>query len=112
MKNRGEIVFMDVNYFKLLKYQTSVGEQLIYDRKKDYYLIINNYLNRTLMLIEFRTQFLDMEKEDREKGYVILGNIQATVPDWRRRIVTWLTRRSDEIQIQAIISSCEAKIGQ
>jgi len=33
------------------------------------------------MLIEFRTQFLDMKKEDREKEYVILGNIQATVPD-------------------------------
>jgi len=31
MKNRGEIGFMDVNYFKLLRYQTSVGEQLIYD---------------------------------------------------------------------------------
>jgi len=81
MKNRGEIGFMDVNYFKLLRYQTSVGEQLIYDQKKDYYLIINKYLNRTLMLIEFRTQFLDMKKEDREKEYVILGNIQATVPD-------------------------------
>ena len=76
MGNRGEIVFLDANYFKLLSYQTIVGKQLIYDRKKDYYSIINKYLNRNLTLLEFQTQFLDMEKEDRERGYVILGNIQ------------------------------------
>jgi hypothetical protein len=76
MDNCGEIVFLDVNYFKLLRYQTSVGEQLIYNRKEDYHSIINKYLNKTLTLIEFRTQFLDMEKEDIEKGYVILENIQ------------------------------------
>jgi hypothetical protein len=76
MENRGEIVFLDTNYFKLLRYQTSVGKQLIYDRKEDYYSIINKYLNKTLTIIEFRAQFLAMEKEDMEKGYVILGNIQ------------------------------------
>ncbi len=76
MKNCEEIVFLDANYFKLLRYQTSVGKQLIYNRKEDYYLIINKYLNKTLTLLEFRTQFLDMEKENIEKGYVILENIQ------------------------------------
>jgi hypothetical protein len=76
MKNCEEIVFLDANYFKLLRYQTSVGKQLIYNRKEDYYSIINKYLNKTLTLLEFRTQFLDMEKEDIEKGYVILENIQ------------------------------------
>ena len=29
-----------------------------------------------LVSLSFRTQFLDMEKEDIEKGYIILGNIQ------------------------------------
>jgi hypothetical protein len=53
-----------------------VGKQLIYNQKEDCYLIINKYLNKTLPLLEFRTQFLDMEKEDIEKGDVILGNIQ------------------------------------
>lgn len=76
MENCGKIVFLDANYFKLLRYQTSVGKQLIYNRKEDYYSIINKYLNKTLTLLEFRTQFLDMEKEDIEKGYIILGNIQ------------------------------------
>jgi hypothetical protein len=76
MKNCGEIVFLDANYFKLLRYQTSVGKQLIYNRKEDYYSIINKYLNKTLTLFEFRTQFLDMEKEDLDEGGVILENIQ------------------------------------
>ena len=76
MENRGEIVFLDANYFKLLRYQTSVGKQLIYDRKEDYYSIINKYLNKTFTINEFRAQFLATGKEDMEKGYVILKNIQ------------------------------------
>jgi len=76
MQNCGKIRFADANYFKLVRYRTSVGEQLIYNRKEDYYSIINKYLNKTLTLVEFRTQFLDMEEEDMEKGYSILGNIQ------------------------------------
>lgn len=33
MKNYGEIVLLDENYFKLLRSQTSVRKQLIYNRK-------------------------------------------------------------------------------
>ena len=76
MENCGEIVFLDENYFKLLRYQTSVSKQLIYNRKENYYSLINKYLNKTLTLLEFRTQFLEMEKEDLDKGGVILGDIQ------------------------------------
>lgn len=76
MENRGEIAFLDTNYFKLLRFKTSVQKQLIYDRKQDYYSIINKYLNKTLTIIEFRAQFLAMQKEDMKKGYIILGNIQ------------------------------------
>ena len=76
MQNCGKIEFTDANYFKLIRYQNSLGKQLIYNRKEDYYSIINKYLNKTLTLVEFRTQFLDMEEEDMEKGYSILGNIQ------------------------------------
>jgi hypothetical protein len=76
MENCRKIVFLDENYFKLLRYQTSVSKQLIYNRKEDYYSLINKYLNKTLTLLEFRTQFLEMEKEDLNKGGVILGDIQ------------------------------------
>lgn len=76
MENCGKIVFLDANYFKLLRCKTSVCNQLIYNRKEYYYSIINKYLDKTLTLLEFRTQFLDMQKEDIEKGYIILGKRQ------------------------------------
>ena len=76
MKKCGKIVPPDENYFKLLSYKTSVSEQLIYNRKEQYYSIIEKYLNKNLTLLEFRTQFLNMEEEDIEKGDVIFENRQ------------------------------------
>ena len=76
MQHSGELVFSDANYFKLLGYRTSVTDQLMYNRKEEYYSIINKYLNKTLTLKEFRTQFLNLQDEDIDKKMVILGNIQ------------------------------------
>ena len=76
MQNRGEIVFLDTNYFKLLRYSTSVMYQCMYNRKEEYYSIIHNYLNKTLTLDEFQTQFLNLQDEDIDKKDVIFGNIE------------------------------------
>ena len=76
MQHSGELVFSDANYFKLLGYRTSVTDQLMYNRKEEYYSIINKYLNKTLTLDEFRTQFLNLQDEDIDKKMVILGNIE------------------------------------
>ena len=76
MENCRKIVFSEANYFKLLRYRTSLGKQLSYNRKEDYYSIIEKYLNKNLTLLEFRTQFLNLERADMEKGYTILGNRQ------------------------------------
>lgn len=76
MQHSGELVFSDANYFKLLRYRTSVTYQLMYNRKEEYYSIINKYLNKTLTLKEFRTQFLNLQDEDIDKKMVILGNIE------------------------------------
>jgi len=75
LKN-GRISFMDSNYFELVEYSPSVGYQLIYARKKIFFSLIDNYLNGTLTLLEFRTQFLEMEREIHKKGEFILKNIQ------------------------------------
>lgn len=48
-----------------------MGQQLIYNRKKDYYSISNKFT-----LVGFQTQFLDIQNEDLEKAYGILRNIQ------------------------------------
>lgn len=71
-----KISFMDPNFFELLDYSTSISEQLRYERKKDYFLLVENYLDGTLSLMEFRTQFLKMEREDAQKGEMILQNLQ------------------------------------
>ena len=102
MENRGEIVFLDANYFKLLRYRTSVGKQLSYNRKEEYYSIIEKYLNKNLTLLEFRTQFLNLERADAEKGYSILRNRQELE-------VFYLTEDSKEYYslLGKIIDLCE-----
>lgn len=97
MENRGEIMFLDTNYFKLLRYKTSVGKQLIYDRKEDYYLIINKYLNKNLTLVEFQTQFLNMGKEDMDKGYQILVYSQELEVFYLAEDLEKFSRLIDEI---------------
>ena len=97
MENRREIVFLDTNYFKLLRYKTSVGKQLIYDRKEDYYLIINKYLNKNLTLVEFQTQFLNMGKEDMDKGYQILVYSQELEVFYLAEDLEKFSRLIDEI---------------
>ena len=76
LNESGRISFLDSNWIELVQYSTSVGYQLIYERKKIFFSLIDNYLNGTLTLLEFRTQFLEMERENKKKGELILKNIQ------------------------------------
>lgn len=114
MKNCGEIVFLDANYFKLLRYRISVTDQLIYNRKEDYYSIINNYLNKTLTLDEFRTQFLNLQDEDIDKKVVILGNIEEfevfyLVEDLEKfsRLISEITTLCEEYYVLEPMSETE-----
>lgn len=76
LNGSGRILLLDSNWMELVEYSTSVGYQLIYERKKDYFSLIDNYLNGTLSLLEFRTQFIEMEGENHKKSLLILENIQ------------------------------------
>lgn len=55
-KNRSE-------YLGLLNYQASVEQQITYNRKNDYFLLINKYLNQLITPSEFQIEFLEMEKK-------------------------------------------------
>lgn len=72
----GKISLLDANFLELLDYSTSVSFQLTYDRRKDYFLLIEKYLNKTLSLIEFRTQFTEMRSEDSKKACMIRQNLE------------------------------------
>ena len=76
LEESGKISFLDENYFELLSYKASVEEQISYNRKKDYFLLIHEYLSRVISPYEFRSKFLQMEKEDSKKATIILEDFQ------------------------------------
>jgi len=63
-------------YLELLNYQASVEQQITYNRKNDYFLLINKYLNQLITPSEFRIEFLKMEKQDGTKAKKILQDFQ------------------------------------
>ena len=73
LEEKGEISFLDL---ELLRLKASVTQQMRYNRKKDYFSLIDKYLSQIISPYEFRSKFLQMEKEDSEKASIILENIQ------------------------------------
>jgi hypothetical protein len=59
-----------------LSYKSSVAEQIYCNRKKDYFLLIHEYLSRVIPPYEFRFKFLQMEREDSKKATIILKDFQ------------------------------------
>ena len=49
---------------------------MYYNRKKDYFILIDQYLSRIIPPYEFRSKFLQIEKEDSEKSTLILEDFQ------------------------------------
>ena len=76
LEDNGKISLLDENFFKLLGYKTSVEEQITYDRKADYFLLIHQYLTRVISLYEFQSKLVEMEEEDSTKARIILENFQ------------------------------------
>ena len=59
-----------------MSYRASVAEQISYNRKKDYFILIDEYLSRIITPYEFRFRFLKMENEDSEKSTIILEDFK------------------------------------
>jgi len=73
LQENGEISFLDL---ELLSLKASVAQQMCYNRKNDYFILIDKYLSQIISPDEFRSKFLQMEKEDSEKATIILENFQ------------------------------------
>ena len=73
LKESGKISFLDL---ELLRYRASVGQQFNYNRKKDYFILIHEYLSQIITPYEFRSKFLEMQKDDSAKATIILENFQ------------------------------------
>jgi len=63
-------------FLELLNYQASVEQQIIYNRKNDYFLLIDKYLNQLITSFEFQIEFLKMEKQDDTKAKKIFQDYQ------------------------------------
>jgi 3-dehydroquinate dehydratase len=73
LEEKGGISFLDL---ELLSYKSSVAKQISYNRKKDYFIVIHQYLSPIITLSEFRSKFLQMKKDDSAKATIILENFQ------------------------------------
>jgi hypothetical protein len=73
LEKKGEISFLDL---ELVTYEASVAKQIWYNRKKDYFIVIHEYLSQIITPYEFRSKFLQMKKDDSAKATIILENFQ------------------------------------
>lgn len=73
LEANGDITFLDL---ELLSFKASVAQQMCYNRKKDYFLLIDEYLSRVIPPYEFRSKFLQMKKEDSKKSIIILEDFK------------------------------------
>jgi len=67
---------LDKTFVELLSYQASIGGQISYNRKENYFSLIDKYLNRVIAPNEFRSKFLEMEKQDSRAVDIILEDFQ------------------------------------
>ena len=73
LEEKKKISFLDL---ELLTYEASVVEQIWYNRKKDYFIVIDEYLSQIITPYQFRSKFLQMKKDDSVKATRILENFQ------------------------------------
>ena len=60
IEKNGKFSFLDL---ELLGLKASLAKQMFYTRKKDYFLLIEEYLSRIISPSAFRSKFLALEKE-------------------------------------------------
>ena len=73
MRDNGEISFLDN---RLLTYQATVEQQITYNRKTNYFLLIDEYLTQIITPDKFRSSFISMIKKDAKEAATILKNFQ------------------------------------
>lgn len=73
LEKNNKITFLDL---ELVTYKASIESQICYNRKENYFSLINRYLIGTLDGPDFRSQFLKMENQDRKIAYTIKRDFQ------------------------------------
>lgn len=70
------IIFDNPEYRELISYQASVYHEVNFRRKSEYYSLINQYLDTTIMSHQFIAKFLQMLKKDKDDAKKILQSLK------------------------------------
>jgi len=73
LEKSNKITFLDL---ELLTYGASIESQICYNRKENYFSLIEKYLRGKIAGHEFRSKFLEMEKQDGRTAYIIKQDFQ------------------------------------
>lgn len=73
LEKNNKVTFLDL---ELLTYKASIESQICYNRKENYFSLIEKYLKGKLAGHDFRSKFLKMETSDRKTAYTIKRNFQ------------------------------------
>ena len=76
LKENNEISLSDEDFMELLKYEVYVQDQISYDRKDEYFLLIIKFLNRSLGIYNFESQMKELREQDNQKSKIVLENPQ------------------------------------
>ena len=63
-------------FVELLSYNARVTSQISYERKKEYYSLISQYVENMITLPMFQSEFLEMEKKDAEAAKRITNDFK------------------------------------
>ena len=73
LEKNNKITFLDP---ELVGYGANIESQIYYNRKEEYFSLIEKYLKRKLSGYEFRSKFLKMEIEDGKTAYTIARDFE------------------------------------
>lgn len=76
LKLNNKISFLDEDFMELLTYKSNVAEQISYDRKEAYFLLISKFLDRSITISDFNSQIKELQEQDNRKSKIVLKNFE------------------------------------
>ena len=73
LEKKGEISYL---HSDLVSYEASISEQIAYNRKQDYFILIHQYLTQAITPHDFRSKFSQIVDDDAAQVRLILKNFQ------------------------------------
>ena len=77
-QNKSLILENKNEFLELLTYSARVGDQICYERKKEYYFLISQYVKKKAnpSVTVFESKFLEMSREDCEAAEIITNDFK------------------------------------